>query len=51
MRKINPVDVRQDFDRSLIDLIAFYTTVKSGLSLDKDQSFLAENTVLTAATL
>lgn len=51
MRKINPIDVRQDFDRSLADLIAFYATVKAGLSLDKDQSFLAENTVLTAATL
>jgi hypothetical protein len=51
MRKINPVDVRQDFNNSLVDLLAFYATVKSSLTLDKDQSFLAENTVLTAATL
>lgn len=51
MRKINPINVRQDFDSSIADLIAFYATVKSGLTLDKDQSFLAENTVLTAATL
>lgn len=51
MRKINPEDVRRDFDSSLADLVAFYMTVKSALTLDKDQSFLAENTVLTAATL
>lgn len=51
MRKINPDDVRRDFDLSLVDLLAFYRTVKSGLSSAKDQSFLAENTILTAATL
>lgn len=50
MRKINPTDVRTDFDSSINDLTAFYNTVKSGLTLDKDQSFLAENIVLTAAT-
>lgn len=51
MRKIKPEDVRQDFDDSLAELVAFYTTVKSNLALGKDKSFLAENTVLTAATL
>lgn len=51
MRKINPVEVRQDFDSGLADLIAFYMTVNASLTLDKDRSFLAENTVLTAATL
>ena len=50
MRKINPTDVRTDFDSSINSLTAFYNTVKSGLTLDKDQSFLVENIVLTAAT-
>ncbi|MBS0983382.1 HEPN domain-containing protein [Gluconobacter cerinus] len=50
MRKISPTDVKADFDSSINSLTAFYNTVKSQLTLDKDQSFLVENIALTAAT-
>lgn len=51
MRKMNPDDVRSDFDTSLVEVHAFYTTVKATLATDKDQTLLVRNTILTAATL
>lgn len=51
MRKMNPDDVRSDFDTSLAEVQAFYATVRAALTTDKDQTLLVRNTILTAATL
>jgi len=51
MRKMNPDSVRSDFDISLSEAQAFYTTAKAALSTDKDQSLLVRSTIITAATL
>ncbi|MEE9906719.1 hypothetical protein LWV33_03290 [Brucella intermedia] len=51
MRKINPNEVRADFDNGLAELITFYQSAKTTLKGDKDQTILAESTILSAATL
>lgn len=51
MRKMKPEDVREDFDKALDDVIAFYKTVKAALTKDSDETLLVQNTILTSATL
>lgn len=51
MRKINPGDVRADFASGLADLATFYATAWVAITGDRDRTYLAESTILSAAVL
>lgn len=50
VRKINPVDLRNDFGAGIDELLAFYDRLKIG-QLKKDESLLAESVILSTAVL
>jgi hypothetical protein len=51
MRKINPDDVRSDFDDLLNEVEIFYQNADEVLARDKDKTLLVENTLLTCTVL
>jgi hypothetical protein len=51
MKKINLNDVRADFASGLTDISHFYATAHAAITGDRDRTFLAENTFLSAAVL
>lgn len=51
MRKMDPTDVKGDFQTSLVTLNSFYTATSAALSLDSQRTFMTENTLMAAAVL
>jgi hypothetical protein len=51
MRKMNPVDVKTDFENGLLALGKFYAVTNAVLPLDSQRTFLAENSLMAAAVL
>ena len=49
MRKVSPVDVRNDFRGQLAAITAFHNTGSAAFTSDADQSTLTEHTLLAAA--
>ena len=51
VRKIKPDDVRADFDALILDIEGFYDAAVRSVVTEKDQTLLAESTLLSCAVL